>query len=132
MKKQTLLLSLFAALVISSFGVVNVMASENTGTLNKIDHFQKMFGITLTDEQKTQLENKQKEQDTKRAEELAKWQSMTLDTWKTQEIARINAITQDQFDKMKEQHINMLKNGKGGMGGEFNGGMKLRLDKPAE
>ena len=127
MKKQTLLLSLFAALVISGFGVVSAMASENTGALNKADHFQKMFGITLTEEQKAQVEAKQKEAETKRSEELAKWQSMTLDSWKAQEIAKLNATTQDQFDKMKEQHVNMLKNGKGSMGqfGE-------RFNKPAE
>ena len=125
MKKQTLLLSLFAAIIVSSFGVASAMASENN---NPSDRIQKMFGITLTDDQKTQLEARQKDQDLKRAEELAKWESMTFDAWKTQEIARINAITQDQFDKMKEQHVNMLKNGKGGMG--FQKGFKF--DKPAE
>lgn len=125
MNKKILILSLFAAFIISSFSIANVFASESN---SPVDRIQKMFGITLTDQQKTQLESKQKEQDAKRAEELSKWQSMTLDAWKAQEIERINAITQDQFDKMKEQHINMLQNGKGGMGREFHG----MSDRPAE
>ncbi|MDD5098385.1 MAG: hypothetical protein PHD31_01550 [Candidatus Pacebacteria bacterium] len=127
-KKQILLLYLFSAFVVSSFGIANVMASNSTGTLNQADQFQKRFGITLTPEQKTQMETKQKEVDTKRSEELAKWQSMTLDVWKQQEIAKINSTTQEQFDKTKERQINMLKNGKGNMG-EFRG---EKLDKPAE
>jgi hypothetical protein len=128
-KKQTLFLSLFSALVISSFGIMSAMAANSTSVSNQVDNFQKRFGITLTDEQKTQMQTKQTEAETKRAEELTKWQTMTLDAWKQQEILRINSTTQEQFDKMKDQHVNMLKNGKGGgMGGEFRKG----LDKPAK
>jgi hypothetical protein len=52
---------------------------------------------------------------------------MTLESWKQQEIARINSLTQEQFDKMKENRVNMLKNGKGGMGM-----FKIRMERPAE
>ena len=108
-----------SALAASSETIANVP--------NKVQQFQERFGITLTDEQKAQIAAKETEAETKRAEELAKWESMTLDSWKQQEIARINATTQDQFDKMKERQVNMLKNGKGNMG-EF----KERGEKPAE
>jgi hypothetical protein len=124
-KKQILLLSLFSAFIISSFGIASAMASNNG--INQINQFQKRTGITLTPEQKIQIETKQKEAETKRAEELNKWQTMTIDSWKTQEIQRINNTTQEQFDKMKERQINMFKNGKGNMG-EFREG----FNKPAE
>lgn len=125
-KKQTLLLSIFSALIISGFGFVSVMASSATGTpgvLNKVQEIQKRLGITLTPEQQTQIDAKQKEVETKRADELTKWQSMTLDLWKQQEISKINSTTQEQFDKIKERNINMFKNGRGFMG---------RLDKGME
>ncbi|MFA5714463.1 MAG: hypothetical protein WC998_01820 [Candidatus Paceibacterota bacterium] len=118
-KKQILLLSIFSALIISGFGFVSVMASSGTGTagvLNKVQEIQKRLGITLTPEQQTQIDAKQKEMETKRADELTKWQSMTLDLWKQQEISKINSTTQEQFDKIKERNINMFKNGKGFMG----------------
>lgn len=129
-KKQVLIFSVLSALIVSGFGVASALAASsgivaNAG--NRVDQLESRYGITLTDEQKTQIETKEKESETKRAEELTKWENMTLDTWKQQEIAKINATTQDQFDKMKERQVNMLKNGKGGMG-EF----KDRMEKPAE
>jgi len=131
-KKQLLLLSAISALIISgSFGAVRVFAANNTdsnSSLTKAEQIQKMFGITLTDEQKTQITAKETEQSTKRAEELAKWEAMDLATWKQQQIDKINATTEDEFAKTKEQQVNMLKNGKGfgpGLGGE-------RMEKPAE
>lgn len=125
-KKQILLFSVISAFIISGFGIMSVMASENAVLPSQADRFQKMFGITLTDEQKTQMEAKQKEAETKRSEELSKWQLMTLENWKQQETDRINSTTQDQFDKIKERQVNMLKNGKGFMG-EFK-----NREKPAE
>jgi len=126
-KKQILLFSVLSVFIISGFGIASVTASGNTtGALNQIQEIQKRLGITLTEDQKVQMEAKQKEMETKRSEELSKWQSMTLETWKQQEIDKINATTQDQFDKMKERQVNMLKNGKGFMG-EFK-----NREKPAE
>jgi hypothetical protein len=52
---------------------------------------------------------------------------MTLDSWKQQEINRINSTTQEEFDKIKERNINMLKNGKGSMG-RFDKGMEGPAD----
>jgi|WetSurMetagenome_2_1015567.scaffolds.fasta_scaffold88827_3 hypothetical protein len=130
-KKQIALFSLFSALIISGFGIVSAMASSTTtGTTSadKVSQIEKMFGITLTDEQKTQVQTKQTEMETKKAEELAKWQAMTLDTWKEQEIARINATTQDQFDQMKEKQVNRLQNDKGFEGGPHG----QTMDQPAE
>ena len=126
-KKQILLFSVLSAFIISGFGIASVMASGNTtGVLNQIQEIQKRFGITLTEDQKVQMEAKQKETEIKRSEELSKWQSMTLETWKQQEIDKINSTTQDQFDKMKERQVNMLKNGK-----EFTGEFKNK-EKLAE
>ncbi len=99
------------------------MASET----NLMDKFQERFGITLTDEQKAQIQTKQQEMETKRSEELAKWQSMTLEEWKTQEIQRINSVTQEEFDKMKEQRTKMLQNN-----GEHRGGRFGPMEGPAE
>lgn len=129
-KKQILLLSIFSALIISGFGFVSVMASSSgvgMGVLDRVQDIQKRLGITLTSEQQAQIETKQKEMETQRADELAKWQSMTLDSWKQQEINRINSTTQEEFDKIKERNINMLKNGKGSMG-RFDKGMKGPAD----
>lgn len=128
-KKQVLLLSAISALIISgSFGAVRVFAANSTDSNSSLTKVEKMFGITLTDEQKTQITAKENEQSTKRAEELAKWEAMDLATWKQQQIDKINATTEDEFAKTKEQQVNMLKNGKGfgpGLGGE-------RMEKPAE
>jgi len=129
-KKQVLVFSVLSALIISGFGIASALAASSgiiANASNKVEQFEERFGITLTDEQKTQIAAKETEAETKRAAELTKWENMTLDSWKQQEIARINATTQDQFDKMKERQVNMLKNGKGFMG-EFRG-MK---EKPAE
>lgn len=125
-KKQIALFSIFSALIISGFGMMSAFASENVNG-DQADQIQKRFGITLTEEQKAQIQARETEMETKRAEELTKWQDMTLESWKAQEIERINATTQEQFDKMKENRVNMLKNGKGGMG-EF----KFGMEKPAE
>lgn len=121
---------MLSALIISGFGLATAMAASsgivaNAG--NQAEQLEQRFGITLTEEQKTQIAARETETQAKRAEELAKWENMTLDAWKAREIERINSTTQEQFDKMKEQHVNMLKNGKGGMG-EF----KFRMEKPAE
>jgi len=127
-KKQLLMLSAVSALIVSSFGIVNAFASNSSNISDRIQKFQNSFGITLTEEQKAQMQTKQTEMETKRATELAKWESMDLATWKQQQIDKINATTQAEFDKMKERQVNMLKNGKGfgpGMGGE-------RMEKPAE
>jgi thiamine biosynthesis lipoprotein ApbE len=131
-KKQLLLLSAISALIISgSFGAIRVFAANNidsSSSLSKVEQIQKMFGITLTDEQKTQVTAKETEDSTKRAEELAKWEAMDLATWKQQQIDKINATTEDEFTKIKERQVDMLKNGKGfgpGLGRE-------RMEKPAE
>lgn len=131
-KKQLLLLSAISALVISgSFGAVKVFASNSTdsaSSLSKVEQIQKMFGITLTDEQKTQITAKETEETTKKSEELAKWEAMDFATWKQQQIDKINATTEDEFTKIKERQVDMLKNGKGferGFGGE-------KMEKPAE
>jgi alpha-galactosidase/6-phospho-beta-glucosidase family protein len=132
MNKKLLALSIFTVLVISSFGVASVMASENTNDnsiASHIQNIQKKFGITLTDEQKTQIEAKKQELETNKAEELTKWQSMTLEQWKQQEIAKINAVTQEEFDKIKAQRIKMLENNGWHKGGRFGFIME---DKPAE
>ena len=124
-KKQLLMLSLISALIVSGFGAVNAFASNNQ---NQLQNFQDRFGITLTEEQKNQIQVKETEMETKRATELAKWESMNLSTWKQQQIDKINATTQEEFDKIKEQQVNRLKNGKGfgqGLGGE-------RMEKPAK
>jgi hypothetical protein len=126
-KKQLLMLSAVSALIVSGFGVVSVFASNSTGVSNQIQEFQNRFGITLTDDQKTQMQTKQTEMETKRAEELVKWQSMDLATWKQQQIDKINATTQAEFDKTKERQVNTLKNGKG-----FGPGLERGMDKPAE
>jgi Zn-dependent M16 (insulinase) family peptidase len=122
-KKQLLTTAIFSALFVSVFGIASVMASENS----QIENFQKRFGITLTDEQKAVIETKEKEMETKKAEELVKWQSMTLDQWKAQEIERINNTTQEEFDKIKEQRIKMLENNGFHKGGRFGD-----MNKPAE
>jgi len=129
-KKQIFLFSIFSALIISGFGIASVMASSagtltagTTGIQNMTQELQKRFGITLTPDQQAQVDAKQKEMATNKANELAKWQSMTLDTWKQQEIAKINSTTQAQFDSMKTKQVNMLQNGKGFRGG-FNKGME--------
>ncbi|MFA5729704.1 MAG: hypothetical protein WC938_00530 [Candidatus Paceibacterota bacterium] len=127
-KRQLLLLSAVSALIVSGFGAVNAFASNDNGIANQIQKFQERFGITLTDEQKNQIQTKETEMETKRATELAKWEAMTLATWKQQQIDKINATTQEEFDKIKEHQVNMLKNGKGfgpGLSGE-------RKEKPAE
>ena len=127
-KKQVLMLSAVSALIVSGFAVVNAFASSPTSVSDKVQEFQNRFGITLTEEQKTQMQTKQTEMETQRAAELTKWESMDLATWKQQQIDKINATTQAEFDKTKERQVNMLKNGKGfgpGMGGE-------RMEKPAE
>lgn len=129
-KKKLIIFSVLSTLIISAFGLATALAASSE-TVSKtaptrVEQIEQKFGITLTDEQKTQIQTKDTEMQAKRAEELAKWQNMTLDTWKAQEIERINATTQDQFDKMKEQHTNMLQNGKGGMG------MHMGMEKPAE
>ena len=119
------MLSLVSALIVSGFGAVNAFASNNQ---SQLQNFQNRFGITLTEEQKTQIQAKETEMETKRATELAKWESMNLSTWKQQQIDKINATTQEEFDKIKEQQVNRLKNGKGfgpGLGGE-------RMEKPAK
>jgi len=129
-KKQVLVFSLLSALIVSGFGVASALAASSGIVSNHQDRanqFEERFGITLTDEQKAQVQAKESERETKRAAELSKWESMTLDDWKQQEIDKINATTQDQFDKMKERRVNMLKNGKGFMG-EFKG----MREKPAE
>lgn len=132
-KKQILLFSIFSALIISGFGAFNALASQASTSAtdskpSQVDEIQNRFGITLTDAQKTQIEAKQKEMETKMAEEKAKWQSMTLETYKAQEIAKINATTQAEFDKIKEMHVNAQ--GKGmGMRGGFN---PDDTQKPAE
>ncbi|GMX58495.1 MAG: hypothetical protein MCSN_1490 [Candidatus Microsyncoccus archaeolyticus] len=123
MNKKLLALSIFSVLTFCAFGIANVMASET----NLMDKFQERFGITLTDEQKAQIQTKQQEMETKRSEELAKWQSMTLEEWKTQEIQRINSVTQEEFDKMKEQRTKMLQNN-----GEHRGGRFGPMEGPAE
>lgn len=131
-KKQLLALSVFTVLVISSFGVASVMASGNTNDnsiASHIQNIQRKFGITLTDEQKAQIEAKKQELETSKAEELTKWQSMTLEQWKQQEIAKINAVTQEEFDKIKAQNIKMLENNGWHKGGRFGFIME---DKPAE
>lgn len=123
MNKKLLAVSIFSVLTICMFGIVNVMASENS----QIENFQKRFGIALTEEQKAQIETKKQEMETKRAEDVAKWQSMTLEQWKSQEIQRINSVTEEQFNKMKEQKTKMMENnGRRGFG-------KLgKIEKPAE
>jgi len=126
-KKQLLMLSAISALIVSSFGVVSVFAANSTSTSNQIQELQNRFGITLTDEQKTQIQTKQTEMEAKRATELTQWQSMDLATWKQQQIDKINATTQAEFDKIKERQINMLQNGKG-----FGSGLQKGMDKPAE
>lgn len=129
-KRQVLVFSLLSALIVSGFGIVNALAASS-GTNNSVDkaaQLEERYGITLTDEQKTQIEAKEQEQETKKAEELAKWENMTLDTWKAQEIERINATTQEDFDKMKERQLNMLENGKDGPMGD----PKDMGEKPAE
>ena len=127
-KRQLLLLSAVSALIVSGFGAVNTFASSENGISNQIQKFQERFGITLTDEQKNQIQTKETEMGTQRATELAKWETMTLATWKQQQIEKINATTEEEFNKIKEQRVNMLKNGKGfgpGLSGE-------RKEKPAE
>jgi len=126
-KKQLIVFSVLSTLIVSSFGIMSALAASSETIANKATQFEKRYGITLTDEQKTQIEAKETEATTKRTAELTKWENMTLDAWKQQEIERINATTQDQFDKMKERQVNMLKNGKGNMG-EFRG----MGEKPAE
>lgn len=128
-KKKLIIFSVLSALIVSGFGLATAMAASSGIASNAPDQasqIEKRYGITLTDEQKAQMETKETEMQTKRTEELAKWQSMTLDSWKQQEIDRINSTTQDQFDKMKEQHVNMLQKDKGGMG------MRGMMEKPAE
>jgi thiamine biosynthesis lipoprotein ApbE len=127
-KKQFLILSVISALIVSGLGTVSVFASNSTSVSNHIQNLQERFGITLTEEQKTKLQVKETEMETKRATELTEWQNMTLAAWKQQQIDKINATTQEEFDKVKTRQVNMLKNGKGfglGMGGE-------RMEKPAE
>jgi hypothetical protein len=126
-KKQLLMLSLVSALIVSGFGAVNAFASNSTSIANHIQNLQDRFGITLTEEQKTQIQTKETEMETQRATELTKWESMDLATWKQQEIDKINATTQAEFDKTKERQVNMLKNGKG-----FGPGLEGRMEKPAE
>jgi hypothetical protein len=129
-KKRLIVFSVLSALIISGFGIMSVLAASS-GVVDVPDQatqFQQRFGITLTDEQKAQVEAKQTEMETKRATELSQWENMTLDQWKAQQIEKINATTQDQFDKIKERQVNMLKNGKGSMG-EFKG---RGGEKPAE
>ena len=122
------MLSLVSALIVSGFGAVNAFASNSTSVANHIQNFQEKFGITLTEEQKTQIQTKETEMENKRATELTEWQNMTLATWKQQQIDKINATTQEEFDKIKEQQVNRLKNGKG-FGPGFSG---QRMEKPAE
>jgi hypothetical protein len=126
-KRQIFLLSTISALIVSGFGIASVFAANSTSVSNHVQDFQNRFGITLTDEQKTQMQTKQTEMETKRAAELTSWESMTLTTWKQQQIDKINATTQEEFDKIKEQRVNMLKNGKG-----FGPGLERRMEKPAE
>ncbi len=127
-KKQLLVLSAISALIVSVFGAVSVFAANaSTGTSNQIQEFQNRFGITLTDEQKTQIQTKQTEMEATKATELAKWQSMDLATWKQQQIDKINATTQTEFDKIKTREVNMLQNGKG-----FGHGPQEGMEKPAE
>lgn len=130
-KKKLIIFSVLSTLIISAFGLATALAASSE-TVSKAapaqaEQIEQRYGITLTEEQKTQIAARETESQAKRAEELAKWENMTLDAWKAREIERINSTTQEQFDKMKEQHVNMLKNGKGGMG-EF----KFRMEKPAE
>ncbi len=122
-KKQLLAISIFSVLAVCVFGVASVKASETS----IIDNFQKRFGINLTEEQKAQIQTQQQEMETKRSENLAKWQSMTLDQWKAQEIERINNITQEEFDKMKKQKTKMLQDN-----GFHKGGRFMNMERPAE
>lgn len=132
-KKQLLLLSAMSALIISgSVGAIKVFAANSGATdsstpQSRVERIQKMFGITLTDEQKAQITTKETEASNQRATELAKWQAMDLATWKQQQIDKINATTQAQFDKIKAREVNMLKNGKG-----FGPGLEKGLMEPAE
>jgi len=121
-KKRLVVFSVLSALIISGFGIMGALASTSdvVDAFDQVTELQQRFGITLTDEQKTQVEAKQTEMETKRAADLSEWENMTLDQWKAQQIEEINATTQDQFDKIKERQVNMLKNGKGSMG-EFRG-----------
>lgn len=126
-KKRLLLLLVISALIVSSgFGAAKALAANP----DRAEQIQKMFGITLTSEQKNQLAAKDSEMEAERAAELAKWEAMDLATWKQQQIDKINATTQDEFDKIKEKQINMLKNGKG-----FGPGLEKRnggMERPAE
>ncbi|MFA5432993.1 MAG: hypothetical protein WC319_09015 [Candidatus Paceibacterota bacterium] len=127
-KKQFLILSVISALIVSGLGTASVFAANSTSVSNHIQNLQERFGITLTEEQKTKLQAKETEMETKRATELTEWQNMTLATWKQQQIDKINATTQEEFDKVKTRQVNMLKSGKGfGLG--FGQG---RMEKPAK
>ncbi|MFA5169301.1 MAG: hypothetical protein WC420_00940 [Candidatus Paceibacterota bacterium] len=129
-KKQLIVFSVLSTLIVSGFGIMSALAASSetiANVPNKVSQIEEKYGITLTDTQKTQIAAKETEAETKRAAELTKWENMTLDAWKQQEIDKINATTQDQFDKMKERQVNILKNGKGNMG-EFRG----MGEKPAE
>lgn len=127
-KKQFLILSVISALIVSGLGTASVFAANSTSVSNYIQNLQERFGITLTEEQKTKLQAKETEKETKRATELIEWQNMTLVTWKQQQIDKINATTQEEFDKVKTRQVNMLKNGKG-FGLWLDQG---RMEKPAK
>jgi hypothetical protein len=56
-------------------------------------------------------------------------EAMDLAIWKQQQIDKINATTEDEFTKIKERQVEMLKNG----GGDFKrGGPQGDMGKPAE
>lgn len=123
-KKQLLILSAVSVLIVSGFGIASVFASAPTSLSTQVQNFQNRLGITLTDEQKTQIETKQAQTEAQKATDLTKWEAMDLATWKQQQIDKINATTQADFDKIKVRQVNMLKNGKGfglGLGREKTG-----------
>jgi len=62
-----------------------------------------------------------------RAAKLQEIESLSIEAWKQKEINRINSVSEDQFNKMKESRKAFLENNNEGIK-EFKGGAKpLRL-----
>jgi hypothetical protein len=111
-KKQFLLMSVVSTLIISSFGIMSVFASDSENVSNHIQQFQNRFKTILTEEQKNEMQTKRIEMESQREMQLAKWEVMDITSWKQQKIDKINATTQAEFDKIKEREVNVPKKGK--------------------
>lgn len=81
------MLSLVSALLVSSFYIASASASDNNNQERKFKNHRGDF----SEERSIEMRGKFKE-----------WSLMTLEEWKTKQIERINNMTEEEFEKMKQ------------------------------